>query len=106
MIKSGAVIQKRYLNNSYPSNYNPVGRPGNIDVARPFDSSSVFDTGMPKNVSPNQPRVAESVEIQPNSVFKPTRLQRSLVPVNEVQWGQSNLQNIKIMLLQIIWLND
>ena len=55
MIKSGAVIQNRYLNNPYPTNHNPMGRPGNFDIARPYDSSSVFDTGIPKDVSPYQP---------------------------------------------------
>jgi hypothetical protein len=94
MIKSGAVIQNRYLNNPYPTNYNPMGRPGNFDVARPHDSSSVFDTGMPKDVSPYQPRVAVSVEIQPKSVFKPRRLQRQLKQVNGAKWGQTALKNI------------
>ncbi len=94
MIKSGAVIQNRYLNNPYPTKYNPMGRPGNFDVARPHDSSSVFDTGMPKDVSPYQPRVAVSVEIQPKSVFKPRRLQRQLKQVNGAKWGQTALKNI------------
>jgi hypothetical protein len=94
MIKSGAVIQNRYLNNPYPTNYNPLGRPGNFDVVRPHDSSSVFDTGMPKDVSPYQPRVAVSVEIQPKSVFKPRRLQRQLKQVNGAKWGQTALKNI------------
>lgn len=94
MIKSGAVIQNRYLNNPYPTNYNPMGRPGNFEVARPHDSSSVFDTGMPKDVSPYQPRVAVSVEIQPKSVFKPRRLQRQAKQVNGAKWGQTVLKSI------------
>ena len=94
MIKSGAVIQNRYLNNPYPTNYNPMGRPGNFDMVRPHDSSSVFDTGMPKDVSPYQPRVAVSVEIQPKSVFKPRRLQRQLKQVNGAKWGQTALKSI------------
>jgi hypothetical protein len=94
MIKSGATIQNRYLNNPYPSNYNPMGRPGNFDVARPHDSSSVFDTGMPKDVSPYQPRVAVSVSIQPKSVFKPKRLQRQAKQVNGAKWGQTALKSI------------
>ena len=94
MIKSGAVIQNRYLNNPYPTNYNPLGRPGNFDVARPHDSSSVFDTGLPKDVSPYQPRVAVSVEIQPKSVFKPRRLQRQLKQKNGAMFGQTVLKSI------------
>lgn len=94
MIKSGAVIQNRYLNNPYPTNYNPMGRPGNFDIVRPHDSSSVFDTGLPKDVSPYQPRVAVSVEIQPRSVFKPRRLQRQLKQVNGAKWGQTVLKSI------------
>ena len=94
MIKSGATIQNRYLNNPYPTNYNSLGRPGNFDVARPHDSSSVFDTGMPKDVSPYQPRVAVSVEIQPNSVFKPRRLQRQAKQTNGAKWGQTALKSI------------
>jgi hypothetical protein len=94
MIKSGAVIQNRYLNNPYPTNYNPMGRPGNFDIVRPHDSSSVFDTGLPKDVSPYQPRVAVSVEIQPKSVFKPRRLQRQLKQVNGAKWGQTVLKSI------------
>jgi len=94
MIKSGAVIQNRYLNKPYPTNYNPMGRPGNFEVARPHDSSSVFDTGMPKDVSPYQPRVAVSVEIQPKSVFKPRRLQRQAKQVNGANWGQTALKSI------------
>lgn len=94
MIKSGAVIQNRYLNNPYPTNYNPMGRPGNFDVARPFDSSSIFDTGLPKDVSPYQPRVAVSVEIQPKSVFKPSRLQKQLKEKNPAKWGQTALSTV------------
>jgi len=94
MIKSGATIQNRYLNNPYPTNYNSLGRPGNFDVARPHDSSSVFDTGMPKDVSPYQPRVAISVEIQPKSVFKPRRLQRQAKQVNGAKYGQTALKSI------------
>lgn len=94
MIKSGAVIQNRYLNNPYPTNYNPMGRPGNFDIVRPHDSSSVFDTGLPKDVSPYQPRVAVSVEIQPKSVFKPKRLQRQLKQTNVAKWGQTVLKTI------------
>lgn len=94
MIKSGAVIQNRYLNNPYPTNYNPMGRPGNFDVVRPHDSSSVFDTGIPKDVSPYQPRVAVSVEIQPKSVFRPKRMQRQAKQVNGAKWGQTALKSI------------
>lgn len=71
-----------------------MGRPGNFDVARPHDSSSVFDTGMPKDVSPYQPRVAISVEIQPKSVFKPRRMQRQAKQVNGAKWGQTALKSI------------
>jgi hypothetical protein len=71
-----------------------MGRPGNFDVVRPHDSSSVFDTGMPKDVSPYQPRVAVSVEIQPKSVFKPRRLQRQAKQINGAKWGQTALKNI------------
>jgi hypothetical protein len=71
-----------------------MGRPGNFDVARPHDSSSVFDTGMPKDVSPYQPRVAVSVEIQPKSVFKPRRMQRQLKQTNGAKWGQTALKSI------------
>jgi len=71
-----------------------MGRPGNFDVARPHDSSSVFDTGMPKDVSPYQPRVAVSVEIQPKSVFKPKRLQRQAKQINGAKWGQTALKSI------------
>jgi hypothetical protein len=94
MIKSGAVIQNRYLNHPYPTNYNSLGRPGNFDVARPHDSSSVFDTGIPKDVSPYQARVAVSVEIQPKSVFKPGRLQRQARQINGAKWGQTALKAI------------
>ncbi len=71
-----------------------MGRPGNFDVARPHDSSSVFDTGMPKDVSPYQPRVAVSVEIQPKSVFKPRRMQRQPRQINGAKWGQTALKSI------------
>jgi hypothetical protein len=71
-----------------------MGRPGNFDVARPHDSSSVFDTGMPKDVSPYQPRVAVSVSIQPKSVFKPKRMQRQAKQVNGAKWGQTALKSI------------
>lgn len=94
MIKSGAVIQNRYLNNPYPTNHNPMGRPGNFDIARPYDSSSVFDTGIPKDVSPYQPSVAVSVEIQPKSVFRQSRLQRRLKEKNPARWGQTALSTV------------
>jgi len=94
MIKSGAVIQRRYLDNPYPSTYNSLGRPGNFDVARPYDSSKVFDTGMPKDVSPYQPRVAVSVVNVPGSVFKPGKRQRQLKEKNIAKWGQTVLKSI------------
>lgn len=94
MIKSGAVIQNRYLGNTYPSDHNPLGRPGNFDVTRPFDSSAVFDTGVPKTVSPYQPRVAESVEFTPKSVFRPRKFARQLKEINGAKWGQTVLQNL------------
>lgn len=94
MIKSGVVIQNRYLGFTYPSDHNPHGRPGNLDVARPYDSSSVFDKGVPKDVSPYQPRVAETVEFIPRSVFKPRKLQRQLKEINKEKWGQTVLTTL------------
>ena len=93
MIKSGAVIQNRALGGNYPSSYNPHARPGNYDVVHPA-TLSVFDTGFPKTVSPYQPRVAVSVEIQPKSVFKPRRVSKKLSLKNGDFWGQTALKNI------------
>ena len=93
MIKSGAVIQNRALGGNYPSSYNPLGRPGNYEEIRPA-TLSVFDTGFPKTVSPYQPRVAVSVEIQPKSVFKPRRVSKKLSLKNGDFWGQTALKNI------------
>lgn len=94
MIKSGAVIQNKYLNNPYPTNYNPLARPGNFDVARPHDASSVFDTGMPKDVSPYQPRVTEYTSFQPKSVFRAGKLQRQIKEKNTAKWGQTALKSV------------
>jgi len=71
-----------------------MGRRGNFDVVRPHDSSSVFDTGVPKDVSPYQPRVAVSVEIQPRSLFKGGRLRRQLTQTNGAKYGQTALKSI------------
>jgi hypothetical protein len=93
MIKSGAVIQNFHgVGRPFPSNYNPLGRPGNQDEVRAFDPSKAFDTGFPKDVSPYQPRVAAYTEEIPRSVFRPRKYSKRLALKNGAFMGQTALK--------------
>jgi hypothetical protein len=74
MIKSGAVIKSKALFGSYPSDYNPHGRPGNFDTMRPSTLPNQFDTGFEttKTIAPFQ----QSFEVEravPGSVFRTSK---------------------------------